>query len=210
MTDKTKFEFFGNAAYRITNREGKVILIDPFLNDSDCSPIKVKDLDRVDLLLVTHAAWDHMGDTLEIAKKFECPVVCGGEVRHHLVHHGGLDPENIRAMCWGLQVVEKVGSPRVKLLYDIYHMQIMEGDIIRTLETHIDAIGHIHTAGNPGRNELDDHQELNYGGICRALAATTYAGYIGHEFHPRGGAIAALRQAFEICSTGRSARLTPE
>jgi L-ascorbate metabolism protein UlaG (beta-lactamase superfamily) len=80
MTDKTKFEFFGNAAYRITNREGKVILIDPFLNDSDCSPIRVKDLDRVDLLLVTHAAWDHMGDTLEIAKKFECPVVCGGEV----------------------------------------------------------------------------------------------------------------------------------
>jgi L-ascorbate metabolism protein UlaG (beta-lactamase superfamily) len=106
MTDKTKFEFFGNAAYRITNREGKVILIDPFLNDSDCSPIRVKDLERVDLLLVTHAAWDHMGDTLEIAKKFNCPVVCGGEVRHHLVHHGGVDPENVRAVCWGLQVVE--------------------------------------------------------------------------------------------------------
>jgi L-ascorbate metabolism protein UlaG (beta-lactamase superfamily) len=64
MIAKTKFEFLGNAAYRITNREGKVILIDPFLDDSDCSPIKVKDLDRVDMILVSHAAWDHMGDTL--------------------------------------------------------------------------------------------------------------------------------------------------
>jgi hydroxypyruvate isomerase len=102
--------------------------------------------------------------------------------------------------AWGLQVVEKVGSPRVKLLYDIYHMQIMEGDIIRTLETHTDAIGHIHTAGNPGRNDLDDHQELNYAGICRALAATSYNGYVGHEFRPKGDIIAALRQAFVRCN----------
>ena len=104
----------------------------------------------------------------------------------------------------GLQVVEKVGSPRVKLLYDIYHMQIMEGDIIRTLETHIDAIGHIHTAGNPGRNDLDDFQELNYTGICRAIAATPYSGYVGHEFRPKGDIFFALRQAFEICGGGQS------
>ena len=87
MNKKTKFEFLGNAAYRITNREGKIILIDQFLNESDCSTIKVKDLDQVDLILVTHAAWDHMGDTAEIALKFNCPVMCGGEVRHHLIHH---------------------------------------------------------------------------------------------------------------------------
>jgi hydroxypyruvate isomerase len=103
---------------------------------------------------------------------------------------------------WGLQVVGKVGSPRVKLLYDIYHMQIMEGDIIRTLETHIDTIGHIHTAGNPGRHDLGDQQELNYTGICRALAATSYTGYMGHEFRPKGDVIQALRQAFEICNAG--------
>ena len=100
-----KFEFLGCAAYRITNSAGKVILIDPFLNDNDVSPVKVKDLTRVDLILVTHAAWDHMGDTLEIAKKFDCAVVCGGEVRHHLVKHG-VKPEKVRAVCWGLQVVE--------------------------------------------------------------------------------------------------------
>ena len=101
--------------------------------------------------------------------------------------------------AWGLQVVEKAASPRVKLLYDIYHMQIMEGDIIRTLRTHNEAIGHIHTAGNPGRNELDEAQELNYAGICRALAATPYDGYVGHEFTPRGHVVAALRQAFDLC-----------
>ena len=106
MHTKTKFEFLGNAAYRITNREGKIILIDPFLNESDCAPIKAKDLDHVDLVLVTHGAWDHLGDTLEIALKFQCPVVCGGEVRNHLVKHGGVDPAKVRAMCWGLQVVE--------------------------------------------------------------------------------------------------------
>lgn len=105
MEKKTKFEFLGTAAYRITNSQGKVILVDPFLDESDCCPVKVKDLERVDLVLVTHAAWDHMGDTLEIAKAFDCAVVCGGEVRHHLVTHGA-NPDKVRAMCWGLQVVE--------------------------------------------------------------------------------------------------------
>jgi L-ascorbate metabolism protein UlaG (beta-lactamase superfamily) len=105
MKPRTKFEFLGNAAYRITNSEGKVILIDPFLNESDCSPVKVKDLEKVDLVLVTHAAWDHMGDTMEIALKFNCPIICGGEVRHHLVRNG-VDGAKVRGMCWGLQVVE--------------------------------------------------------------------------------------------------------
>lgn len=101
----THIHFLGAAAYRITNSEGKVILIDPFLEENPVSPTKVKDLERVDLVLVTHLALDHMGDTEEIAKKFGCTVCCGGEVRHWLVHKG-LAPEKVRGMCWGLQVVE--------------------------------------------------------------------------------------------------------
>ena len=100
---------------------------------------------------------------------------------------------------WGVEVVERVGSPRVKLLYDIYHMQIMEGDVIRTIGDNIAAIGHFHTAGNPGRNDLDDRQELNYAAICAAISATGYQGYVGHEFKPKGDVVAALRQAFELC-----------
>jgi hydroxypyruvate isomerase len=96
-------------------------------------------------------------------------------------------------------VCEKVNSPRVKLLYDIYHMQIMEGDLIRTIRENIQWIGHFHTAGNPGRQDLDDTQELNYSGICRAIAATGYDLYVGHEFRPRGDLIEAMRQTFALC-----------
>ena len=103
---------------------------------------------------------------------------------------------------WGVAVCEKVGSPRVKLLYDIYHMQIMEGDIIRTIRQNIKWIGHFHTAGNPGRNEMDDTQELNYAGICRGIAATGYDLYVGHEFRPKGDLVESLRQAFEKCDQG--------
>ena len=100
---------------------------------------------------------------------------------------------------WGLALCEMVDSPRVKLLFDIYHMQIMEGDVIRTIRRGIDRIGHFHTAGNPGRGDFDDTQELNYRGICRAIAATSYDLYVGHEFRPAGDPIDALRRAFEIC-----------
>ena len=78
-------------------------------------------------------------------------------------------------------------------------MQIMEGDVIRTIGDNIAAIGHFHTAGNPGRNDLDDRQELNYAAICAAISATGYQGYVGHEFKPKGDVVAALRQAFELC-----------
>ena len=101
---------------------------------------------------------------------------------------------------WGAQVVRMVDSPRVKLLYDIYHMQIMEGDIIRTIRTHHDCIGHYHTAGNPGRNELDETQELCYLPIIRAIAATGYAGFVGQEFIPKGDPVAALKAAFDLCN----------
>jgi hydroxypyruvate isomerase len=103
---------------------------------------------------------------------------------------------------WALQAIKRVRSPRVKLLYDIYHMQIMEGDVIRTIRGGIDFIGHFHTAGVPGRADLDDEQELNYRGICRAIAATAYDGYLSHEFKPRGDVIESLRRAYQICGVG--------
>lgn len=96
---------------------------------------------------------------------------------------------------FGLRVIEGVASPAVKLLYDIYHMQIMEGDIIRTIGRHHAAFSHYHTAGNPGRNELNDAQELNYPAIFRAIAATGYHGHITHEFIPTGDPRAGLMQA---------------
>ncbi len=101
--------------------------------------------------------------------------------------------------AWGVRVCEAVGSPRVRLLYDIYHMQVMEGDIIRTIERHHAWFGHYHTAGNPGRHELDGTQELHYPAIARAIAATGYAGWLGQEFIPRGDPVAALREAFALC-----------
>ncbi|MCZ7644793.1 MAG: TIM barrel protein [Planctomycetota bacterium] len=100
---------------------------------------------------------------------------------------------------WGVEVVRRVGSPRVKLLYDIYHMQIMEGDVIRTLRDNIDDIGHFHTAGNPGRKDLDDEQELYYPAIAKAIQATNYRGYIGQEFSPKGEPIPALEAALKAC-----------
>lgn len=105
-------------------------------------------------------------------------------------------------MSWGVRVVELVNSPRVKILYDIYHAQIMEGDIIRTIRAHHDKMSHYHTAGNPGRNEIDDTQELYYPAIMKAIKETGYAGWIGQEFVPKGDPIAALREAFDRCRVG--------
>jgi hydroxypyruvate isomerase len=78
----------------------------------------------------------------------------------------------------------------------------MEGDVIRTIQRNIRWIGHFHTAGNPGRNDMDDTQELNYAGICRGIAATSYPYYVGHEFVPQGDLIEALRAAFALCDQG--------
>ncbi len=100
---------------------------------------------------------------------------------------------------WGTAVCEAVDSPRVKLLYDIYHMQIMEGDIIRTLRNNIAHIGHFHTAGNPGRNELDESQELYYPAIMQAIAATDYEGYVGQEFSPVKDPATSLEAAYRLC-----------
>ena len=100
---------------------------------------------------------------------------------------------------WGVEVCRRVDSPRVKLLYDIYHMQIMEGDLIRTIADNIDFIAHFHTAGNPGRNDLDDEQEIFYPPIMRAIVATGYDRYVGHEFKPKGDVAAAMRAAYATC-----------
>jgi len=101
--------------------------------------------------------------------------------------------------AWGVEVCKRVGSERVKILYDIYHAQIMEGDIIRTIKQNKDYIGHYHTGGNPGRNEIDDTQELNYPAIMRAIAETGFKGYVAHEFIPRQDPLASLTYAARIC-----------
>ncbi|MBI2299589.1 MAG: TIM barrel protein [Armatimonadetes bacterium] len=101
---------------------------------------------------------------------------------------------------WGVVLCELVNSPRVGLLYDIYHMQIMEGDLIRNIRDHGRHFLHYHTAGNPGRNDLDEQQEIWYPAVMRAIADTGYEGFVGHEFSPKGeDKLAALRHAFEVC-----------
>jgi hydroxypyruvate isomerase len=100
---------------------------------------------------------------------------------------------------WGFELVKKVGSPRFKMLYDIYHMQIMEGDVIRTITDNHEYIGHYHTGGNPGRHEIDETQELNYPAIMRAILDTGYKGFVAQEFIPIREPIASLEQGFKIC-----------
>ena len=101
---------------------------------------------------------------------------------------------------WGVQVVSAVNSPHARLLYDIYHMQVMEGDIIQTIRDNHQWFAHYHTAGVPGRNEIDGTQELNYRPICQAIADTGFSGYLGQEFVPTGDWKAALKQAFDVCN----------
>jgi hydroxypyruvate isomerase len=97
---------------------------------------------------------------------------------------------------WGADVCKAVNSPRVKLLYDIYHMQIMEGDIIRTIRENIQYIGHFHTGGVPGRHELDGTQELNWHTVAEAIAALNYTGFVAHEFVPTRDPMQSLAQAY--------------
>ncbi len=96
-------------------------------------------------------------------------------------------------------IIRTVGSPRLKLLFDIYHVQIMHGDVMRRIEENKDIIGHVHTAGNPGRAELDDEQEINYPPILRKLLAVGYQGYVGQEFIPTRDPVKGLREAVRLC-----------
>jgi hydroxypyruvate isomerase len=104
-------------------------------------------------------------------------------------------------IAWGVDVMKRVNSPRVKILYDIYHAQIMDGDIVRNIRDHYQWIGHFHTGGNPGRHDIDDSQELNYRFIAKAIADLGYTGFIAHEYSPDQGhdPIATLDKAMEIC-----------
>jgi hydroxypyruvate isomerase len=103
--------------------------------------------------------------------------------------------------AWCFEVLTAVNSPRVKALYDIYHMQIMEGDLVRTIQKNIDLIGHFHTGGVPGRHELDGTQEVQWDGVMRGIAATSYKGYVAHEFVPSKDRdpLISLRQAVDLC-----------
>jgi hydroxypyruvate isomerase len=118
------------------------------------------------------------------------------EMLNSKVDHKGYAADSTR---YGVAVVSAVRSPRVRLLYDIYHMQVMEGDVIRTIRSSHQWIAHYHTAGNPGRNELDATQELQYPAIMRAIAATGFDGWVAHEFIPTRDAQQGLRAAVRLC-----------
>ena len=101
--------------------------------------------------------------------------------------------------AWGVRVVQEVNSPNVKLLYDIYHMQIMEGDLIATIRQNIQWIAHFHTGGVPGRHELNGSQEVQWDGVMRAIADSGFRGYVAHEFIPTGDPMASLKDAVDLC-----------
>jgi hydroxypyruvate isomerase len=120
------------------------------------------------------------------------------ELLNSKVDHPGYQGDRT---AFGVAVMQGVNSPRVKLLYDIYHMQIMEGDVIRTIRDNIKWIGHFHTGGVPGRHEINDSQELNYHAIATALADLNYQGYLAHEFKPtRSDPFVSLTEAFQLCT----------
>jgi hydroxypyruvate isomerase len=101
---------------------------------------------------------------------------------------------------WGVELCKRIGSPNFKLLYDIYHMQIDEGDVIRTIQTYHPFIGHYHTAGVPGRHEIDESQELFYPAIMRAILATGFKNFVAQEFIPaKQDKLESLRKAIQIC-----------
>ena len=102
--------------------------------------------------------------------------------------------------AWGVELAKRVDSPRFQMLYDIYHMQIMEGDVIRTIQDNKAFLGHYHTGGNPGRHEIDETQELNYTAIAKAIADTGFDGYLAHEFIPLRDPLTSLRQAVRLCT----------
>ena len=118
------------------------------------------------------------------------------DTSHPMKGHPGYQGDHLDYV---MEVINRVGSPSLKLLFDVYHVQIMDGDVIRRIGQLKDAIAHVHTAGNPGRGELDDQQEINYPPIMRALLANGYTGYVGQEFIPTGDPWKGLQQAVTTC-----------
>jgi len=142
---------------------------------------------------------EHCAETLgRVASMAEdAGVVLAVELLNSKVDHPDYQCDHT---AWGVELCRRVDSPAVKLLYDIYHMQVMEGDIIRTIRRHASAIAHYHTAGNPGRGQPDGTQEIYYPAVYRAIAETGYAGFVSHEFLPPGDPLGALKLAFEECA----------
>lgn len=140
------------------------------------------------------ACAEGLGRIAPLAEEMGVTVIL--EMLNSRVDHAGYDADSTR---YGVAVVSQVDSPRIRLLYDIYHMQVMEGDVIRTIRTHHEWFAHYHTAGNPGRNELDARQELQYPAIMRAIADTGYDGWVAHEFIPTRDPEAGLREAVRLC-----------
>jgi hydroxypyruvate isomerase len=140
-----------------------------------------------------------IGGLAKIAPLAEaCGVTICVELLNSRINHPAYQGDRT---AFGVAVMKGVNSPRVKLLYDIYHMQIMEGDVIRTIRDNIQWIGHFHTGGVPGRHEIDASQELNYHAIALAIADLGYAGYLAHEFIPtHPDPYTSLADAFRICS----------
>jgi hydroxypyruvate isomerase len=131
-----------------------------------------------------------------LAEKYGVTVCV--ELLNSKVDHPGYQGDHT---AFGVAVMRGVNSPRVKLLYDIYHMQIMEGDVIRTIRDNINWIGHFHTGGVPGRHEINDSQELNYHAIATAIANLEFRGYVAHEFVPtRSDPYLSLAEALRICT----------
>jgi hydroxypyruvate isomerase len=133
-------------------------------------------------------------EAVKIAEDYEVTICM--ELLNSKVNHPGY-------MCdksaWGFELCRRVGSPRFKMLYDIYHMQIMEGDLIATIRKNIQFIGHFHTAGVPGRHELDENQEIYYPAVMRAIVETGYQGYVAHEYTPTRDPLKSLVQAVKAC-----------
>ncbi|WP_390621461.1 hydroxypyruvate isomerase family protein [Rubripirellula reticaptiva] len=137
---------------------------------------------------------DALAKVVPLAEK--AGVTLQMELLNSKVNHADYMCDNSK---WGVELVKRVASDNFKLLYDIYHMQIMEGDIIRTIQENHKYYGHYHTAGNPGRHELDDSQELLYPPIAKAIADTGFDGYFAHEFLPVRDPMAGLRDAVKQC-----------
>ena len=136
-----------------------------------------------------------LGQLMPLAE--ERGIILCMETLNSKVDHPDYQGDN---MPWCVELVERVGSPSFRLLYDIYHMQIMEGDIIRTIRKHHPYISHYHTGGNPGRNEINDSQELYYPAICKAIVETGFEGFIAQEFIPtREDRLESLAEAIRIC-----------
>ena len=130
---------------------------------------------------------------LSTAEKHGVTIVL--ELLNSLVDHADYQADHT---AWGAELARKIGSERLKLLYDIYHMQIMEGNLIATIKKNKDVIGHYHTGGVPGRKDLDDQQEIYYPAVMRAIKDTGFKGFVAHEFLPKNG-LQSLRDAVKIC-----------